>query len=308
MIFYFYGPNSYLIKKAISDIRQKYISKSGNDHNIVTFDMSQARLGELIDAITASPLIVQKRLVIAQNMSSNKTVIEKIKEIINLVPETTILVIEDFEPDKRSSFYKLLSTKTKAKCFENIEGTKLENWVKNEFLSHDIQLDGSTIRYLIQKAGEDMWQLKNEIEKLSCHTKVTREAIDKLVVANVEQSIFELIDSVAKKDLKQALKIYRNLNLKGISDQQILAMLNWQYRNLALAYDNLGKSTQWIKDFSISDYVAKKSISLASKIDLEEISLAYQAIVDADFAIKTGQKPSGRALEELLIKLTKSAN
>lgn len=306
MILYFYGTSSYLIKKAISDIKQEYINKSGNNLSVDIFNMEESRLGELIDSITSVPLIAKSRLVIVQNLNSNQTASSKIEEIVNIVPKSTILIIEDINPDKKSRYFKVLLEKTKSKQFDDLRGSKLEEWVAKECSSQKIQIEKPLIRYLVQKVGEDMWQLKNEIDKLAnTDSKIDRENIDELVVANIEQSVFELIDSIAQKDLKKSLEIYHNLVLKGVTDQQILAMLNWQYRNLVLAYENLHKPTDWVKKFKISSYVAEKSVNIAKKMDKKDLVFAYQAIIDADFSIKTGHKPSNRALEELIIKLIK---
>ncbi|MDP4038881.1 MAG: DNA polymerase III subunit delta [bacterium] len=304
MILYFYGPNSYLIRQTVNDLKKKYVNKSGNDFNLLKLDMSEAHLSELVDAITTQPLLAHSRLVIVQNLSSNKIVVEKIKEIIRIVPESTILVIEESEPDRRSAYFKYLVKNVQAKEFIKLPETKLIQWIKDGTKKLGGNIEPSVVKYLIQKIGDDMWQLKNEIDKLvSYQSQITIENIDRLVVPNMEQTIFELTDAVADKNLKKAMGTYKNLGIKGVSDQQILAMLNWQYRNLVLAFDNLGRGRDWANEFGISSFVASKSTQLAAKVEMNDLKKAYRKIVAADLSIKTGQKDSNVALEELILKL-----
>lgn len=305
MVFYFYGENKYAIKEQIRAIKKKYLDKNVHDFNLVTLDLSEVNLTDLVTALSAQPLLATSRLIIAKNLAQNKTALANINDLLKLVADTTILVIEDSEVDRRSGYFKKLSKLERAREFKHLPPAQLQNWVKKEVTKLSGSIDAPTVLKLIQLVGNDQWQLKNEIEKLvSFSPSVTNESIEQLVVPNIEQTIFELVDSVARGNLKKALEVYGHLTTRGTNDQQILAMLVWQYRNVILAYDNLGGDQKWIKDFGISPFAATKAMNLASEIAFDVLTRAYQMIIKTDYAIKSGQKDSQVALEQLLHYLT----
>jgi DNA polymerase III delta subunit len=72
---------------------------------------------------------------------------------------------------------------------------------------------------------------------------------------------------------------------------------------LVLAKDNLGKSSDWQKELGVSPYAATKAQNLIKNIEMDQLKKAYQYIVEADMAIKTGQLDSHDALRQLILQL-----
>lgn len=319
MIFYFYGDNSYEIVQAVRQIKQQYEAKTGGLLDVTNFDMTETSLSDLVSNLAIQPMFAGTRLIIIRNLFTNPTAKSHIDDLIKAVPQSTVAIVVDTEADRRSSYFKHLSATKNAKEFRPLEPPKLREWIQKQVENIGGKIDSLTVQKLYDRvaheykprdkdamrlAGQDQWQLEAEIKKLvSYESEVTSESIDELVIPNIEHSIFELTDAVSSGRSDAALAIYQQLLLRGTSDQQILAMLNWQYRNLVLAKTNVGRDIGWAVELGINQYSVSQAERQADNFDMLDLKRAYNLMVEADLSIKTGEKPSRLALEELIYKL-----
>jgi len=322
MIFFFYGDNSYAIAQAVAQIRDQYARKTGGLLDVQSFDMTTTPLSELLDALATRPMFAGSRLLVVRSLGSNKTANTQIADIVQVIPDSTVAVLIDSEIDRRSSYFRTLTSGVagkNAREFLPLEPVKLRAWIKQTVESLGGEIEPLAVqklyetvaheyrprdRALMKRAGADQWQLAEEIKKLiGFDPKITLETIADLVVPNIEQTIFELVDAVARGHSNDALQMYANLIEHGASDQQILAMLNWQYRNIVLARENVGVDSKWTQEFGLSPFVASKAATLGNTLSFEQLRAAYLLMLEADLSIKMGDKPSNLALEQLIYQM-----
>lgn len=304
MILFFYGENSYGMRREVERLKAHYIQKSDGDLNLELIDMSDKNAGHLLDALAVMPLLATSRFIIVRGLGENRKAAERIDEILQAVSSSTVLLIEEPRVDKRSSYYKTLSKLKQAKEFKNLSDPQLRDWIVAEAKQSGGSMAPGLAMNLIRRVGNDQWQLEQEVRKLVAYEPtVSQSAIDELVVANVEQTIFELTDAVIAGNMERAMSTYKSLARQGVADQQILAMLVWQYRNIVLASDNLGKGDSWAKEFGISPYAVNNAARVATKVALSDLKRAYNLIVEVDYSIKSGAAESGVALQDLIITL-----
>lgn len=306
MLIYLYGENNFAIKQKIDDIKAQYINKTGGDADMQTFDMSEHSLSDLLNAFSVVPMFVSSRLFIVRNLDLLKLTKDQLETLIESIPDTTNVVIVDSNPDKRSVYFKTISKLKNAKYFGNLSPQNLVSWIRERTEELGGNIDNSAINTLIDRVGNEQWQLEQEIQKLTnFNSQITRESIEQLVVPNIDQSAFMMIDAIVRKDAKKASEIYTNLVTQGEPDQKMLGAITYQYRILVLAKDNVGKSSNWQKELGVSPYAATKAQNLVSNIDMDSLKMAYQSIVNADMAIKTGELDSHDALRDLILKLSR---
>jgi len=304
MILFFYGENSYAMRQEVERLKGHYAKKSDGDLNLEVIDMAEHSVGSLLDALAVMPLLASSRFIILRGLGDNKKAVEKIDEILASVADSTVLLIEEPKVDRRSSYFKKLSALKQAKEFKQLSDVALRDWIVQQAQRHGGTVSPALAMSLLRRVGNDQWQLAQEIQKLVAYDKnVTQAAIDELVVANVEQTIFELTDAVVAQNLDRAMSTYKNLVRQGVADQQIIAMLVGQYRNIVLAHDNAGQGSGWAKQFGIKPYPAEKAMQVAMKMTLDDLRRAYALIVEADYSIKTGMLDSSSATQNLIIAL-----
>ena len=305
MLIYLYGENNFAIKQKIDDIKAQYINKTGGDADMQTFDMSEHSLSDLLNAFSVVPMFVSSRLFIVRNLDLLKLTKDQLETLIESIPDTTNVVIVDSNPDKRSVYFKTISKLKNAKYFGNLSPQNLVSWIRERTEELGGNIDNSAINTLIDRVGNEQWQLEQEIQKLTnFNSHISKDSIEQLVVPNLSNSAFMMIDAIIRKDTKKAASIYENLIVQGEADQMILGAITYQYRILVLAKDNAGKSSDWQKELGVSPYAATKAQNLIKNIEMDQLRSAYQSIIDTDMAIKTGALNSNDALRDLILKLS----
>lgn len=307
MILFFYGDNTYAVRAKIDAIARRYEQTTGSSYSLDSFDMSERTLGDLLNAVAIQPLFESSRLIIVKELGSNKVAREQIEQIIDSIPETSNVIIWEREIDKRSSYFKKLAKLKKAQEFKMLDRPKLVRWIKQTSEDYGYLIEVGAINRLIELVGFDQWQLKNELIKLGNYNEhINTESVELLVTSSIEQTIFQLIDAIWSGNVQGAVRIYNTLLLQGSSDQQILAMFNWQLRNLVLAKESSGDYSRISREFGISPYVLRRSAQSARMISFAQLKQAYARLIETDFAIKSGRLNSKSALEGLIIELASS--
>lgn len=304
MVFYFYGENSFAIKQRVDAIKQQYIAKTGGDADMQTLDMAEHTLSDLLNSLGVLPMFVTSRLIIVKDLMVLKLSKEQVEQVISATADSTTLIITDSTVDKRSAYFKAISAIQNAKHFTIPSSAQLVTWVKTTVEKLGGSIDNTAIAYLLDRVGPDQWQLSQELQKLcNYQPAITKEAIDELVVPNLHQTSFMMVDAIVNKNAALAHELYGRLKLAGEPDQMILGALVYQYRVLVLAKDNEGKSGTWAKELGISPYAVTKAQNIARKLDIQTLQDAYQAIVHADMVIKTGESDPTGAMQQLIIDL-----
>jgi len=304
MIFYFYGENSYAIKQRIDAIKAQYVSKMGGDGDMQSLDMTERPLSDLLNALGVMPMFVSSRLLIVRGLNSHKLQKDQVEKLLKSVSDSTTVIIVDDHPDKRSVYFKSLSKIKNAKSFMSLAPHLLVAWVKDRVEQLEGSIDNPTITLLIERVGADQWQLSQELQKLCAYdSTITKESIDELVVPNLQQTAFMMIDAIMQKNAKKAAELYDRLHTAGEADQMILGAIVYQYRVLVLAKDNEGKGSSWQKELGISPYAATKAQNLVRNSTMPQLKNAYQRIVNTDMSIKTGMQTSTDAMQQLIIDL-----
>lgn len=300
MILFWYGENQFAITEQLRSLKHKYIEKTGSEGDLHTLNMADHEVSDLLNALSVVPMFVTSRLVVVRDLGSKKPDKEVCEEIINSTPESTNLVLIEPVPDKRSVFFKTFSKQPNAKEFKNLGRPQLLAWLQQEATKANGNISSADASYLLDLCGADQWRLHNELQKLLAFgPKITRKAIDELVVPSVEYSSFVMVDALVKKDLTRTLKLYDQLTTQGEADQMILGAVMYQYR-VFLAILAGGDAA---KSLNISPYSLQKSQTAAKKLALDDLKLAYNQLAAADVAIKTGELSSGEAMKRLFEQL-----
>ncbi len=316
MIYFLYGNDTYRLKKTIDAMRKKYEDSSGMNASLYDGDYD---LEKIRSCVMSLPFLADKRLVIIKNILSAKGIDgKKIAEVLDKKPNSTVIVfIEESEPDKRTVLYKRL-IKENTKELDLLQGGELVKWIKAEAEKNGGQIDTREANMLAGYYGGNLWQLKNEIQKLTSYSKeITEENIEKLSVADINVKIFDLTDAITQKDRKKAFEVLGELLESGENEMYILSMIQWQVRNLALVYDLKNSSERDIAlKAKMNPYAVKKTLSAArllchsreggnpDEVGFNIIKNYYSLIIEAENDIKTGAKDPDVSLELLVNKLT----
>jgi len=310
MIIFLYGPDTYSSKQKLNEIIDHYkkIHKSGL--SLKFFDFKKDSFEDFRDAFKSFTMFKEKKLMVLENVLLNpKIENDFLKFLKELSKSKEIILIYEEEVDERKSLFKHLKKENKSQRFELLEGVFLKNWVKEELQKYSAKIDKSALDLLLGYVGNDLWQMSNEIKKLvnfSKEKEIQKRDVELLVKPKIEVDIFKTIDAIASKNKRKALSLVKEHLEKGDSPAYLLAMINFQFRNLLIVRDLIerGKSlTSILRELDLHPFLIKKSYFLAKKFTLPELKKIYQKIFQADFNLKTGKMEPEETLEMLLIEI-----
>jgi len=312
MILFFYGEDTFRLKQKLKALKEKFISASLGDTNLTVLDGEKLTYDALVRQILAMPFLSRTRLVIVENIlkDGKQEVLEKIPEALAKVPQSTVLVfVEEGVPDRRTTLFKKLNKLAQVQEFKLLEPEPLRRWINREIDNRKSRIEPQAVWRLIAYVGNDLWRMSNELDKLTAYSQqITAEEVDLLVNPQVEADIFAMIEAVARKDLKTAMKEFYRLLEAGEHELYILTMIIYQYRHLLVIKDlsqRLKSNNHWFlaKKSGLHPFVVQKSLAILPRYTLGDLKQIYHQLLNFDVQIKTGKIESRVALELLIFKL-----
>lgn len=306
MTFFFYGPNTYLLRRQIDQMAAAYLNKTGSDMGLEKIDGSTATTSSIRAALQAVPFLATSRLVIITGLGSNKSVFEKLGNPLELVPETTVAVFAEPSIDQRTTAFKLLGGADKVVKFEPQTSAQLSLWLRKQIEASGGIAGNGAVAELLRLAGEDQWRLSEEVTKLVAYDKaVTAETVRLLVVPSDEAGIFELIEAATAGRAAEALAARDKLASGKRDDIYVLSMIQWQLRNLLLAKTAPTGMPQaaLAKAAGMSPYVAGKMQSASRRHQETALRDGFMLSIECERDIKSGRLKADVAVEQLIYRL-----
>lgn len=304
MLIFLYGGDNYRLLKKAKEIEEQYKKIHKAVLNLEKIDASQIEFRQFSDLFNQRSMFVEKKLFFLDNVFSNPKFKEEFLKKINDISQSqnVVVVLEKKEIPQKDKI--LLALKKQAKCqnFEILTGVKLKNWLKREFAKYGAATEEKVLNKLIEFVGSDLWQLSNEIIKLSTYTKNIQEKdVELLVKPVVEAGIFETIGALASRNKKSALRLLKRHLDKGDNPFYILTMITWQFRNLLLVKSVEGYGAKIPQ--GMNPFVFRKTAELARYFSLPELKKIYRKIFEADINIKTGKIAPEEGLRMLIAEI-----
>ena len=166
------------------------------------------------------------------------------------------------------------------------------------------------VRPLIETAGDDLWVLANEIDKLSLYAKGRRieEAdVQRVTSSAREANIFAMVDAIAEKRLPAAMRLLHQLLSEGTPPTHLLTMMARQVRLMVQAKE-LGRQRlspeEKREQLGLSwNFPIDKLLSQSADHSKERLLAIYDKILETDLAIKTGKWQDELALDLLVVEV-----
>ncbi len=305
MIITLTGPNSFRLNNEVKDLINKYRDKFG-DFGLEKLDGEEVPSARMIEAAHSLPFLAPKKMLILRNPSFQKQFAESIEQVIKDVPGTNDLVIVEPKIDRRSSYFKLLKTKTEFNEYLELDTTQLNNWIVQYIKTSGGSISSTDANYLIERVGQNQLLLAQELDKLVIYNpKIARDAIESLTERSPQSSIFELLDAAFSGNTAKAIELYNEQRALKVEPQQIIAMIAWQLHVLAVIKSSGQRSIEEIvKQAKLNPYVLRKSANIAKNIRLTDVKLLVGRAFRLDLRLKTQNIDANDALQYFLLTIT----
>lgn len=308
MIYFLYGQDSYRSKKKLQEIIEGYKKVHKSGLNLIYFDVKQKDSKDFLDSFKAVSMFAEKKLIILKNLFNNVKFQEDfLEEIKNLEKIKDIIVIfEESSVDQRTKIFKSLQKHVKCQEFKFLQPAMIKKWILTEFEKNNSKIEPIAQDLLLSFVGNDLWQMSNEIKKLSNYSRgniVKKEDVALLVRPNIESDIFKTIDALASKNKKQALYLIKKHIDGGDNCLYLLSMIAYQFRNLLIIKELIESKNSYSivsQKSGLHPFVVKKNYYLCNQFSLLQLKKIYQMIFQADSDIKTGKVDAETALNLLV--------
>lgn len=318
-LYLLYGEELFLLEMSLKKIRDVF-GECVKGINFISID--DTNINELISDIETPAFGYEKKLIIARNtgllkkegkrknsqISELKTKIcDYIKNNIDVINESVVLVFVEEEADIKQELYKIIDKLGIVCKFDYQKPIQIIKRLKAICNAYKVQVEDSTIQYLIECCGTNMQELINEIRKLIEYAgengKIEKEDINKLAIKKIESIIFDLTDNLGKRNVTKSLEVLNNLIYSKEPIQKILITLYNHFKKIYLTK----LSIKYNKDVANSINLKANQTFLVNKYKMQakyfneiELKNILQKLRDLDFEYKNGLIDLQVGLESIL--------
>lgn len=300
------GENDYMITKFVRQQQVHYLDKYGQ-FGVEKIDCEEVETERILEALQSLPFLAPEKLVILRKPGQNKKFVDMFTDILETIPQSVTVIIIETKPDKRSTYYKTLKSKTELKEFPVLDNNMLAKWLVSEAKDRGGEISLSDAIFLLNRVGNNQMLLSNDLDKLITYSpKINRDNINKLTIESPQTTIFDLIEASLQGRTKKALEIYEQQRQQKVEPQQIVAMLAWQLHIMATVKSAGQKSSSQIaSDAKINPYVVGKSQKLVGEMTYSEIKQHIHDLFELDYQLKTSAIDADLALQGYIMGLQK---
>jgi len=194
--------------------------------------------------------------------------------------------------------------------FPPLKAKRLINWARAESRGKNLSIPDDVLREIITAAGEDPGSIAGELEKLYLHKKpgedVTSDDVREIVGTGQREKIFDLAGLIVMKKTDVALGLLRKLLDEGEPPLKILALMIRVFRQLWLGIDAREKNGDEYAVCRAAGVWSYKTdfLNQVDRLSPADIPGIYRRLVDADVALKGGEKSNSPVLERLVVDLS----
>lgn len=309
-VYLIYGEEAFLRRSLKNQIRQALVGEDTMNYSY--FEGKDTDPAEVIGVAETLPFFAERRLLILENTGWFKKDSQKMADYLPQMPETSCIVFVEEEIDKRNRLYKRVNELGYgAECKR--QGDKdLKYWIAGILKKEGISVTEATLDYFLECVGDDMNQIRTEVDKLISYLGergvLEREDVDAVCSIQINGKIFDMTAAISRGKQKEALRLYYDLLALKEPAMRILFLIARQY-NQFLQMKELsarGEDAASIAGkLKVSPYIAGKLRGQVKGFTKEHLRDCVAACVDAEEAVKTGAIAETIAVEMLIVQLSK---
>ena len=304
-VYLLYGEESFLKQSYKKKLKEAVAGDDTMNYNY--FEGKGLDVNELISLSDTMPFFSDKRLIIIEDSGFFKTSSEALADYLPMIPDTTCIVFVEDAVDKRNRLFKKVKELGHAAEMKRQDSAQLARWAGTILAQNGRKITGSTMNLFLERTGDDMENIRMELEKLISYTMgsdvVTTEDVETDTTVQVTNKIFDMVNAIVTRKTRLAMDLYEDLLTLKEPPMRILFLIARQFNQLLLVKEMTAKGTDRgtiASKLKIPPFVAGKVSAQAGAFTREQILSYVKGCVEAEEAVKTG-KMNDRMAVELLI-------
>lgn len=319
------GDQEYLSQQ-IKEAFIRLIPDSERSMNIGNYDMEDTTISTAVEDAISVPFFGERRLVIVNRpffltgMRVKSKLEQNTDDFLDYLQhpeESTVMVI--FAPydklDSRKKVTKALKKVATTIEIGNLRESEIKKLVTDKISDQGFSINSDGLDRMVELTGGKLTSMMSDLPKLILYNNETKiidvESVNGLVSRSMEQNVFDLVNSVLRKDPKQSMDIYHQLLLENDEPIRINAVLIQQFRLLlqvmilqkhGYAQGNLASTLK------VHPYRIKLAIQTVKHFSYNQLRDAYIGLVDTERQMKSTSRPPELLFELFVLKFMKQVS
>lgn len=302
------GPELYQCQRALDMVKSKFLSPDSMAFDYAELSGGVATANQILEAANTFPVISMKRLVLVSDAAKLKDgELDALLDGLSRLSLRCVLIFFAEEYDHRKKFYRVMREKHCVAEFPKLKGLALEQWAASFIQRRGYRCPPSAVKRIVDLAGANLQMLAAELEKLVLFAgkqkDITDLDVEELIGGSRQQSIFDFIGAVEKRDRNAALRSLANILSMGEYPLVVVTMLARYCRQVLIAKEFLGRgmhpreigSAAQIPPFMLDAFLRQ-----TRAVDAAAIRKICVRLADLDRRLKS-TSADGRLLLENLI-------
>jgi DNA polymerase-3 subunit delta len=325
-IYFFYGPEDYLIHEEVQRLLDQTLSQKERGLNLHLFNGDENNSQEIIQTAQTIPMFSPYRFVLVRyaDQFNGEEIGKLLKYIQNPSPNTCLVMCGQtlgLWKGHRAEIEKA----GKVIEYPRLKGKGLISWIRKRMEKGGKTLTEEAAEYMVEVIGDHLYDLENGLEKifLSVGAKKRVELIDvEGITSEVKvNTVFDLTNAIGQRNLEKALGILEKaMESRAIPFKKegevskkrddpaplLLSMMAKQYWNI-LRVKEMISSRQELGEVAIAlqlqTWNVKKLIDQGESFSKSFLQEGILRCYETDLAIKMGRGPKNLLMEKLIIDL-----
>lgn len=306
-VYLLFGDEPYLVGNYKKRLREAI---AGDDTmNFNYFEGKGPDVREIISLADTMPFFAERRLILIDGSGFFKNAAEELVNYLPTMPDTTCMIFCESEVDKRNKLYKKVKDLGYAAELKKQDSDQLMRWAAGILGKDGKKITRPVMEYFLERTGDDMENIRTELEKLICYTMgrdvITKEDVEAIGTVHVTNRIFDMVAAIVAGNTKKAMDLYEDLLTLKEPPMRILFLIARQFNQILQVKELLaagcGKGDIASK-IKVPPFAAGKLITQAKAFTREQILSYVQLCVESEEAVKTGRMADRMAVELLIAR------
>lgn len=306
-IYLLYGEEAFLKNSYKNRLKEAII---GDDTmNFARFEGKGLDVDELIRLADTMPFFAERRLILVEDSGFFKSASDALVQYLPSMPDTTILLFVETEVDKRNRLYKKVKDMGYAAELNRQDSAQLARWAGGILTREQKKITKHTMELFLSMVGDDMENIRMELEKLISYTLgrevITDEDVLAVCAVQVTNRIFEMVSAIVNRQPRKAMDLYEDLLTLKEPPMRILFLIARQFNQLLQVKDLMGKGMDKgtiASKLKMQPFVVGKTMPQARQFGREQILSYVEFCVETEEAVKSGRLQDRLAVELLITR------
>ena len=286
------------------------ISNSMDNPDIITYDLNEDNIYDVVDEITTVSLFDNPKLVIIKRgdklLSASLKDIKELEAAMANIENSNVLVIvdEEFDIKKEERFEKYSIIKKYSQMFDlKVKDMSFEDYIKKDLDNSGYLISNDAIN-MLANISISLTMLKSNLEILKCYCmedkNITGDMVDLLISKPIDDDIYQISNAVLKHDKKLCFELLKGFREKKVDSNYLIALLLNKFQELynvnILARNNI-RQEDIANIFGVKPGKAYYMLKDSKSQSLESIKMNLEYLSKLDYDIKSGKVNPDLGLE-----------